>query len=182
MFKKGDKVQRTTGTHEDMIPGEIATVEAQNNVFELYLEGYNSAHNPLNFKLVEEEKEEMFGKKDLKTGHIIELVTFNKVQFAMVLMGTANGDIVAGETWFPLSSYADEDLFGNNGDVKINRVYCPKTNADHAYAITRPLKDQIPHCSIVWERKEKTEQQKQIEELEKTILLAKQQIEELKKS
>lgn len=29
MFKKGDKVQRIIGTHEDMIPGEIAIVKRQ---------------------------------------------------------------------------------------------------------------------------------------------------------
>lgn len=185
MFKKGDKVkivscEKSTYWYADKIGKEYTLNEYENTL------GWNIKGDVCSYlkesdiELVKEEKEEMFGKKDLKTGYIIELVTFNRVQFAMVLLGTANGDIVAGETWFPLSSYTDEDLFGNNGDVKINKVYCPKTNADHAYAITKSLKGQISYCSLVWEREEKTEQQKQIEELEKTILLAQQQIEELK--
>ena len=176
MFKKGDKVQRTTGTYEDMIPGEIATVEAQNSVL-LYLEGYNSAHNPLNFKLVKEEKEEM--QFDMHS-HPWFIRVENEQEF-----NAARDWVESLGFKFEYGNKYEEDIVAISNYLNSSREVEPvihknKEQDDQSEynEIKLTFKTVIDSATFP---EVKTEQQKQIEELEKTIFLAKQQIEELKK-
>lgn len=90
--------------------------------------------------------------KDLKTGMILETVNGN---FAMVLKGTADGDIVSGDTWQPISEHSEiiEAL-------DVVRVYQPKNNASYlgtAYPFSRRrnLKEESYDYHIIWEKKSK---------------------------
>lgn len=73
-----------------------------------------------------------FAKVDLKTGMVGVLRNGKKVR---ILLDTANGDIISGETWAPLDSY-NEDL-KSKGNSKFDReydivkIYQPKTNMDY---------------------------------------------------
>lgn len=125
----------------------------------------------------------MFSKKDLKTGYIVVVSgKGNEEKKCMVLLGTANGDIVSGETWFPLDSYSDCYLFGEDYDefMKVIKVYRPRNNCDYRLETNYNLSNSS--YELVWERKEETEQQKQIRELKETIDKARKQIEELEKT
>lgn len=125
----------------------------------------------------------MFTKKDLKTGYIVvcDACYMEKPEICMVLLGTANGDIVTGDTWFPLDSCSDLQLFGeieDGNDIYFTKVLRPKSNMD--YNLSKFNADDKSY-ELVWERKVESEQQKKIRELEETINKAQAQIEELKK-
>ena len=68
-------------------------------------------------------------KSDLKTGMILK---FSNGELGMVLLGTADGDIISGETWFPLENHTDEELFGHS-DIYglVVTVYQPKAPRDY---------------------------------------------------
>ncbi len=125
----------------------------------------------------------MFTKKDLKTGYIVVCQAYymDKPETCMVLLDTANGDIVNGDTWFPLNSYSDDQLFGHvekGNEIHITKVFCPKSNMD--YNLSK-FNANDKSYELIWERKQESEQQKKIRELEETINKAQAQIEELKK-
>ena len=89
-----------------------------------------------------------FTKKDLKTG----MMVFNKYgQRAIVLLGTANGDILAGDFWHPLSNYNDDlkDENSSNGKDDIMEIYLPKYNCDYLQ-----IKNNNIECrgNLIWER------------------------------
>lgn len=83
--------------------------------------------------------------KDLKTGMIIEQRSGKK---AMILRGTANGDIVTGKTWHPLSVIND-DLTGYCAKTDIVKVYQPQYNKDYK-------QKHWNKAELIWERPEYT--------------------------
>lgn len=177
MFKKGDKVQRIIGTHEDMIPGEIAIVKRQDGGQLLYLEGYDSAHNPQNFKLVKEEKKEM--QFDMHSKPWFIRVNNEQEYDAAVNWVKSKGlDFKYNGGYFKglaaISNYLELD--GSIDDSIYRCDIGDDLSKYHEIKFTfKTVIDSVTFPEV------KTEQQKQIEELERTILLAQQQIEELKK-
>lgn len=119
-----------------------------------------------------------FSKKDLKTGMI--LVQGNG-QTGMVLLGTANGDIVSGSTWYPLTSI-DEDLTKHYGrEYDIVEVWQPRYNNDYLGHWAKP--DLTHGCEKIWERKpELTPDQIKQQELQARYDAAKKELEELGKA
>lgn len=115
-----------------------------------------------------------FTKADLRTGMKVVLRNGDE---AIVMKGFISsvfgGDIIARVigSWDKLSAYGD-DLSSEYPDLDIMSVFLPKSPS-------QLLTDKATF-ELVWKREEKTEQQKQIEELEATIFKAKEQIEKLK--
>lgn len=100
---------------------------------------------------LEREKESMenvFTKKDLKTGMIVRTKD-NKL--AMVLLNTNNGDIVSGKDyWCPLNSYLDNltYVYDYAPEADILEVYQPYNNSD--YLGTGGLN--LDSCELIWQR------------------------------
>lgn len=69
-------------------------------------------------------------RSELKTGMIIE---DSNGQKGMVLLNTANGDIVSGETWCPLDSLCKDLTQINYDGHTINAVYQPDSNMSYGY-------------------------------------------------
>lgn len=119
-----------------------------------------------------------FKKKDLKTGYI---VTFVNPTYApsFILLGTANGDIIAGDdVWYPIEDKNDNMLFKYTDDTSIKEVYCPRYNSKHNLKSFNP-KDEN-YYKLIWKREEKSSEQKKVEELEATIAQAQTQLAQLK--
>lgn len=90
-------------------------------------------------------------KDKLKTGMILE---FMDGRIVMVLLGTQNGDIVSGDTWFPLKYYTNSEMFENKANsASVKRVYQPGSNADFLYGKSLNIRD----AEIIWERNFKKE-------------------------
>lgn len=85
---------------------------------------------------------EKFYRKDLKTGMILELPDGD---LAMVLLGTANGDIASGQTWFPLSSVGD-CLNDQKYTAKVAKVYQPRANMDYLFKGVS-----LRNADLIWE-------------------------------
>ena len=121
----------------------------------------------------------MFSKKNLKTGMIVEFEAKNFKGAAFVLLGTENGDIIAGKSnWLLLDSYTDKELFGGHSDKGqcISVVWQPKYN----FAFCLEGFDKYD-CNLVWKKEPpKTEAQLKLEELQRTIEDAQRQIKQLK--
>ena len=124
----------------------------------------------------------MFSKKDLKTGYVLKF-TNESLGEGVVLLGTANGDIVAGDrVWFPLDSKSDIELFDpkdESSSRQVAEVARPKNNVDYLEAEHKCDRE------ILWKREENKGQHEhtmllQIEKLESTIKQAQEQIEQLK--
>lgn len=105
-------------------------------------------------------------KEDLKTGMI---VVMDDGKVGTVLLDTANGDIVAGDTWFPLESHTRRS---------ITHIYQPVANCHYVslYAsnpLTGGCLEKSDNYTLVWsyEDLEKIIQEKQnaLEELEKEL-------------
>ena len=125
----------------------------------------------------------MFSKKVLKPGYIVFFTATNGggLQQGVVLLGTNNGDIIAGKgVWFPLSSYSDQELFSlDSSDYKIMNIYCPDSNMDYANFVSGEYNIDAGY-KLIWKRpEEETLKQKQLRELQETIQKAKEQIEKL---
>lgn len=100
-------------------------------------------------------------KEKLKTGMILE---FMGGEIAMVLLDTKNGDIVSGDTWFPLKDYTNSEMFENKANsTSVKRVCQPESNADFLYEKSLNIRDR----EIVWERNSKKEMT--IAEIEKEL-------------
>ncbi|UZS00833.1 hypothetical protein [Pseudomonas phage vB_PsaM_M1] len=121
----------------------------------------------------------MFSKKNLKTGMIVEFKAEDFKGVAFVLLGTENGDIVAGKNnWFPLDAYTDKELFNCQGGhgQSISAIWQPKYNS--AFCLEKFDKYD---CNLVWKKQpKKTETQLKLEELQKIVEDAQQKIAELK--
>ena len=90
-------------------------------------------------------------KSDLKTGTILEFVGG---ELGMVLLGTKNGDIVSGSTWFPLEDYSDKEMFINiDHYASVKAVYQPRYNKDYLKKGVSIGRDFI----TVWKRTEPKE-------------------------
>ncbi len=114
-----------------------------------------------------------FSKKDLKTGMIL---VFNNGEYATVLLGTANGDIVTGDSWFPLKDYEDGQLFNAKG---VRKVLQPKSNRYFNLVLAK----EGPHWTeyeVVWEYKEKSASQIELEKLQQQIAELQDQANKLK--
>lgn len=123
--------------------------------------------------------QKQFTKADLKTGMIIE---FMSGEIAQVLLNTKNGDIVTGDTWFPLISYTDEDLFEltDHYQVRIKAVYLPKNNK--AFSLSEAKRDNLSQYEykVVWKREEKSAEQIEIESIQAEMDKLSQRLSELK--
>ncbi|AXF53029.1 MAG: hypothetical protein [Caudoviricetes sp.] len=118
-------------------------------------------------------------KSKLVTG---DLIVFNgkmhkdaESRIVRVYRDTERGDIVSGDTWFPLKDRKDENLFGDVQNhfefVWFEEVWRPKSNM--AFKYQKPSHD--TH-DLIWKRVHKTAAEKELEqlmvrvaELEKTI-------------
>jgi hypothetical protein len=78
--------------------------------------------------------------KDLKTGMKIH---FEDGTVGHVLLGTANGDIVAGEYYFPLSNYTLDLAYWIDAHT-VSKVTQPKENAYF-------LSSHLNNDTIIWE-------------------------------
>lgn len=94
-----------------------------------------------------------FTKADLKTGMILE---FNTGELAMVLRGTANGDIIAGQVWGHLSSLIE--LGFKAPDVYTVKVYQPEIN--RWYLPGGELNNRHP---VIWELDPNSEKRRELE-------------------
>ncbi len=106
-------------------------------------------------------------KSDLKTGDVI---TTKSGKYVRVYLDTQGGDIVCGETWFPLKDYSDELLFEHVGaihdyqkDSCFVAVWRPTCNMNF-----KESKPNISTHKLIWEFLEpvrKTESQIQLEQV-----------------
>lgn len=106
----------------------------------------------------------IFTKADLKTGMILE---FNTGELAMVLRGTANGDIIAGQAWQPLRSLAE--LGFKTGRAYTVKVYQPEANM--SYLLEGALGNEHP---VIWEFDSNSEKRRELEKQvqEQQVILA----------
>ena len=85
-------------------------------------------------------------KSDLKTGMILELASGER---AMVYLGTETGDVVSGDTWYPLHEGVDEDLKATSDTYSdVVKVLQPLGDIGYKYDL-----HSINH-KVVWERPE----------------------------
>lgn len=75
----------------------------------------------------------------------------------MVLRETANGDIVAGQTWAPFSSLVELG-FKVPGNVYTVKVYQPETNMD--FLLGGELSNRHP---VIWEFDSNSEKRRELE-------------------
>lgn len=120
-------------------------------------------------------------KEDLKTGDLI--VTKNG-KYVRVYLGTEGGDIVSGETWFPLEDYSNERLFEHLGKI-------PAYQEDSCFvAVWRPtcnmsFKETKPNSythNLVWEFEEKSESQKQLDTVMEKLAELQKEAEQLQET
>jgi hypothetical protein len=91
-------------------------------------------------------------KSDLKTGMWVETKEGKK---AMVLLGTLNGDIISGQTWFPLSSL-DEDLtFKKDPEASIVKIYSSSWNMGY---MNKEEPYDMGNRTLIWEREKPTKE------------------------
>jgi hypothetical protein len=93
-------------------------------------------------------------KSELKTGMWVEVTqelnNWTIKEMAIVLLGTESGDIVAGQTWFPLSTL-DDNLEDKNCNVKITKIYQPTNNIDYVRK-SNPFDFESKEYELIWRR------------------------------
>lgn len=104
--------------------------------------------------------------EDLKTGMILEC---RNGDLAMVLKDTANGDIVSGDTWQPIST--DRNIIE---DLSIVKIYQPKNNQaylgkssgfERRKISTKPNVFGLRDYEVIWSKDTKEMTVSQIEEV-----------------
>jgi hypothetical protein len=118
-----------------------------------------------------------FTKDDLKTGMIL---VFKNNETAMVLLDTANGDIVSGENWFPLKDFSDEELFTEGTSMRsggVAAVYQPVCNVDFNLA---KFDHKSKNYKQIWKREEKSQSQIELEKLQQQITELQKQADKIK--
>ena len=185
MFKKGDKVKIVSRKfpsvwYNNVGVGKIFNVEyfRENQHGKYYMgEGFEGGVYECDLELVEEEKEEMqFDmKKEPWYIRIEDEQEFNAARDWVESLGFKfeygnkyEEDIVAISNY--LNSYGEVEPI-----IHKNKAQDDQSEYNEVKLKFKTVIDSVTFPEV------KTEQQKQIEELEKTILLAQQQIEELKK-
>jgi hypothetical protein len=120
-----------------------------------------------------------FTKDMLKTGMILK---YDNGDLGMVLLGTANGDIVSGENWGELELLSNS-MNGGRLYMDVTAVYQPTSNKQYYGSSVATLS--IVGCDLLWERKssedkatrlEKVELQQQLSEAQEAIEKVKQQL------
>lgn len=96
--------------------------------------------------------------RELKTGMLLE---FKSGETAIVLLGTENGDIAAGETWFPLKERGTTLLEFNASSNKLINVYQPFTNSEYI----KYHRECMTPANLIWNR------EKALEDVENTKIL-----------
>ena len=110
-----------------------------------------------------------FTKDKLVTGDLIKIFRSKDEddEYTRVFLNTENGDIVSGDTWFPLKDYSDDTLFNwtkpNTFGSTFTEVWRPKSNI--AFKSNKPSEQ--THA-LVWQRV-KTEEEINIELIESEI-------------
>jgi len=164
-IKVGDTVERVEGYNGNMVVGDKGVVLDIESGFYLTIEGYNLQHVARKCKKLIQP----FAKSDLKTGMVVKL---RSGDIARVLLSTNNGDIVAGDTWFPLCSLCDDLTHRNFDKADVVEVYQPVSNKDYV-----SLNDK---GTLVWEREEVlTKEQLRIKELEEGITKMQEELNKL---
>lgn len=111
-------------------------------------------------------EEKTMKKCDLKTGDLIVLSGTSGV--VRVYKDTEQGDIIAGDTWYPLKDYTDDRLFNWTTESiysdQFLEVWRPNTNS--VFSKTEP--SEYTH-TLIWKKEVKTEEQKQLDILMKQI-------------
>lgn len=120
-------------------------------------------------------------KSDLKSG---DLIVTKSGKCVRVYLGTEGGDIVAGETWFPLGDTSDEILFEHidvffhyQYDMCFMSVWRPKANI--YFKESKPA--EFSH-TLVWEFKQKTESQKQLDAVMEKLAELQKEAEQLEET
>lgn len=155
-FSKGDILEFEDGRctykngNESSCYGDFKDFINSNKCWEDYL-----------ILLQEDNTHKEFTKQDLKTGMVVEL---RNGKCAMVLLGTENGDIISGTTWFPIDGFGEKLTRGVDYDVI--KIYQPTSNRDFLY----DGKIHIDEANLIWERKEEPQPKEMtVEEIEKEL-------------
>lgn len=121
--------------------------------------------------------QKQFTKADLKTGMIIEFING---ELGQVLLGTLNGDIVTGETWFPLATRNNTELFELKDPESVKTVYSPKNNK--FLCLKQAKINNLSHYeyTVVWKREEKSAEQIEIEKIQAEMEQLNKRLGELK--
>lgn len=135
----------------------------EGDIFSFFIWYYDTSVDTLGTQVITKEEWEVakstpksFTKADLKTGMILE---FNTGELAMVLRGTANGDIIAGQIWKSLSSLVELGCKApRTQDVYAVKVYQPKTNMD--FLPGGGLSNRHP---VIWEFDPNSEKRRKLE-------------------
>lgn len=120
-------------------------------------------------------------KEDLKSG---DLIVTKSGKCVRVYLGTEGGDIIGGETWFPLKDYSDEILFEHIGDFHdyqhdscFMSVWRPKANI--YFKESKPA--EFSH-TLVWEFKQKSESEKQLDSVMEKLAELQKEAEQLQET
>lgn len=131
-YKVGDFVRATMDCELiDVTPGKSYEVVEINScgVAVIYDDGGDPRRPGVMYTECWEKVELEPGMKwgDLITGDIVE---FGNGDFAMVLRGTKNGDIISGDTWMPINDRSKDKLFDYNSSLSktILKIHRPQNN------------------------------------------------------
>lgn len=109
-----------------------------------------------------------FTKAELVTGDLVKVASSDGAEYARVYLGTDNGDIISGHTWFPLKDYPDARLFGDEvhdwSKIKILEVHRPKTNMN--FKEDKP--SEYTH-TLLWKRDTTFKARAELRELEQQL-------------
>ncbi|UZS00832.1 hypothetical protein [Pseudomonas phage vB_PsaM_M1] len=176
-FKAGDRVKRVASSHNGMVVGDTAIVRYQEGSSYLYLEGYEHSHDPINFELVEDEKQSTAkwlkeNKWFIRTGSpekskLVQEWLFEH-DYHWCIGDEVNDFGEAYLTNTDSGAYLSPAILHGGGD---------KTNAQEIKIEFETVVKSVQFPEIA---PKKTEQQLCIEELEATIAQASTQIKQLK--
>lgn len=142
-FKKNKVYEIKNGTLEDE-EGYIWTCGISADIDSINKKFSTTCTMEAKFELIPEPQE--FTKDMLKTGMWIETRNGEK---GIVLLNTVDGDLVSGETWFPLDSVNHNLKRKDNSDspYDIVKIYSP--NCNHNYYNFNPSINEL-----LWQRPE----------------------------
>ena len=183
-FKAGDKVKRIASVHDGMKVGDIAVVKYVENVWNIYLDGYEFAHDPANFELVTSADEKESTSAWLKENKwFIRTGSPEKSKLVQEWLFQHGCEWLYGKT--VQSDFKDQLLTNTNcGGYKEKYImFSTDGNKTNAQEITLEFETIVKSVKLP-EAPKPTEQESQQElriiELERIINDAKNKIEELK--
>lgn len=175
-FKIGDKVRVVEqATHGELEVGYVGIITEENGIGAYRIDDMNSGWVGGNCGGKLEMVEVAFSKKDLKTGDVVVL----EYGFIMrVYVGTDVGDVIAGkDDYMPLSDYPEDMVYENQ--LTIVKVYRPDSMYHLESKFLSP--DKVTELTLVYDRNEQSEQDKEVERLTKIIEEAKAALDKINK-